>query len=131
MSTTIGLHTIRLVNGATVDDVVKLFQDDILPAAAETPGSINRGGASAIASQHLLKSLSGANLLWFVKGSGVFEAEEFQTVLERMHDEAGPKLRGVCDRISAAVYEQVVAFDAGPRDVSGRPTVPPDREVEP
>jgi hypothetical protein len=131
MSTMIGLHALRLVNGATVDDLVELFNEEILPTAAETPGSVNRGGQSAIADQHLLKSLVGDDLLWLVKASGVFEAEQFQRVLKRMHDEAAPRLQGLCNRISVAVYQQVAAFDAGPRDVSGQPTGPPHREVEP
>jgi hypothetical protein len=127
----IGLHTLQLVSGATVDDLVELFNEVILPTAAETPGSVNRGGQSAIADQHLLKSLVGDDVLWLVKASGVFDAEQFQRVLNRMYDDAAPRLQGVCNRTAVALYEQVAAFDVGPRDVSGQPTGPPHRDVEP
>jgi hypothetical protein len=47
-----------------------------------------------------------------------------------MHEYPAPMLAGVRERSSIAVYEQMVADDAGSREVSGQPTGPPDRDVE-
>ena len=55
---------------------------EIFPDAAETPGSVNRGGQSCIRSQHLLRA-DGA-YLWLVKDIGVFSAPSFSRVFARM-----------------------------------------------
>jgi hypothetical protein len=130
MATTVGIHVLVLKTGVSADEFAALFNEEILPAAAETPGSVNRGGRSTIDSQHLLKPAGGAaDYLWLVKSSGVFNSNLFETVLERMYDEALPKLETVCERRSSVLYTQVNSYDAGPRDALGRPTGPPTRDI--
>ena len=130
MGTTIGIHVLVLRTGVSADEFAALFNDEVFPAAAETPGSVNRGGQSAIESQHLLKPVGGAaDYLWLVKSSGVFDSDLFETVLGRMFDEARPRLETFCERRSSVLYTQVNSYDAGPRDALGRPTGPPRRDV--
>jgi hypothetical protein len=130
VATTVGIHTLILKTGVSADEFAALFNEKIFPAAAETPGSVNRGGQSTIESQHLLKPTGGAaDYLWLVKSSGVFDSNLFETVLGRMYDGALPKLEALCERGSSVIYTQVNSYDAGPRDQLGRPIGPPIRDI--
>ena len=131
MATSIGIHILILKTGVSTQDFEALFKEKISPKAAETPGSVSRGGRSTIASQHLLKPTGGAaDYLWLVKSSGAFSPDMFETVFQRMYDEALPLLEAVCERRSTVVYIQASSYDAGPRDTLGRPTGPPILDLE-
>jgi hypothetical protein len=131
MATSIGIHTLILKGGISAQDFEALFEEQFLPVAADTPGSVNRGGRSTIASQHLLKPAGGAaDYIWMVKSSGVFPPDSFETVLQRMYDEAIPSLDAMCEKRSTVVYTQATSYDAGPRDALGRPTGPPVLNLE-
>jgi hypothetical protein len=130
VATTVGIHVLVLKTGVSADEFAAVFNEEIFPAAAETPGSVNRGGRSTIGSQHLLKPAGGAaDYLWLVKSSGVFDSNLFERVLGRMYDEALPKLEAFCERRSSVVYTQVNSYDAGPCDELGRPTGPPTHDI--
>jgi hypothetical protein len=126
MASFIGIHTLILKADVSAQAFEALFSERVCPAAAETPGSVSRGGQSAIASQHLLTSARGTtDYLWLVKSSGIFSDDLFETVFQRMYDQAVPLLEEVCERRSTVGYSQASGYDAGPRDVVGRPTGPP------
>jgi hypothetical protein len=126
VATSIGIHTLILKAGVSAKAFETLVSQRVFPVAAETPGSVNRGGQSAIASQHLLASARGTtDYLWLVKSSGIFSDDQFETVLQRMYDEGFLVLEEVCERRSTVGYNQASGYDAGPRDVVGRPTGPP------
>ena len=70
-----GIHKLVLLSGVKGEEFEKFMSEEIFPAAAEVPGSVNRASQSAIKSQHLLKA-EGDNpeYLWVVKDSGVFDS---------------------------------------------------------
>lgn len=124
----VGMHRITLREGSTAEDFERLMAEEVFPAAAETPGSVSRGGRSAIKSQHLLRA--DGEYLWLVKGSGVFSDHLFARIFTRMYDEAREKLEPLGTRSSSLVWTSVASLEIGPRDQLGRPTGQPVRGTD-
>lgn len=115
-----GIHKLLLLSGVKGEDFEKFISEEIFPAAAEVPGSVNRASQSAIKSQHLLKS-KGDNpeYLWVVKDSGVFDSIAFTRVFERMYEEKREKLESFVARESSTAFEILDGFQAEARDQAG------------
>src|SRR5262245_33877671 len=99
MSGQLGIHTLALQTGADPEKFEGYMTGEAFPTAAEAPGSVSRGGQSTIKSQHLLKSgneseSEATEYLWLVKSSGVFSADLFARVFDRMYEEVREKLEG-------------------------------------
>jgi ABC-type ATPase with predicted acetyltransferase domain len=115
-----GIHKLILLSGAKGEEFEKFVSEEVFPAAAEVPGSVNRASQSAIKSQHLLKA-KGDNpeYLWVVKDSGVFDSVLFTRVFERMYEEEREKLESFVTRESSTVFEVLDGFQAAARDHAG------------
>jgi hypothetical protein len=123
-----GIHKLTLLSGANREEFEKFMSGEVIPTAAEVSGSVNRGGRSAIKSQHLLKAEGDSrDYLWIVKDSGAFDSGLFTGVFERMYEEAREKLQSFTTRESSIAFLVLDSFDAGPRGVTGRPTGEPIR----
>jgi hypothetical protein len=130
VATILAFQTLTVRADIAPADVEALFEKEILPAAADTPGSVSRANRSTIASQHLLRrSGSATEYLWIVKSSGVFALDGFETVAERLSEDAAEKLDQVCERSPMTVWTQTLSYDQGPRDLGG-PTGEPRRDVD-
>lgn len=121
----VGIHRIALRQGIAAEDFESFMANDVFPAAAETPGSVNRGGQSSIKSQHLLRA--DGEYLWLVKGSGAFDEPLFAGVFARMFDEVRERLERFGRRESSTLFTVIDSLDVGPRDELGRPTGDPLR----
>jgi hypothetical protein len=120
VATTTATQKIMLHSATEISDFEMLFAEEILPNAAEAPGSVNRGGRSAIGSQHLMRlDGEGGLYLWVVKSSGVFSTDGFTTVISHIEESSAEKLDAVCDRERFQVWSQVRSYDAGPRSQMG------------
>ena len=127
----VGIHTIVVSPGASEEDFEKFMVDKALPAAAEVPGSVNREGRSAIKSQHLLKTgKSLKEYCWVVKSSGVFGSDLFSRVFARMLEEVHKDIESFANVKTSAIFAVVTSFDAGPRDLLGRPEGDPQRDTD-
>jgi hypothetical protein len=124
----VGIHRMVLREGVAAADFERLVAEEVLPAAADTPGSINRGGQSSIKSLHLLQDEG--QYLWLVKSSGAFSPHLFARVFAAMYDEARQRLDRLVTLESSVVFSVVDSFDAGPRDQMGRPTGLPQRGTD-
>src|SRR4051794_8714078 len=63
----VGIHRIILRQGAVAEEFERFMADEVFPATADN-APVNRGGRSAIKSQHLLRT--DGEYLWLIKGSG-------------------------------------------------------------
>jgi hypothetical protein len=122
MASSIAIHTLELVAGADRQAFESLMTKEVFPEAAETPGSMNRGGQSAIESQHLLASdAADGTYLWIVKNSGQMGGM-FSGIASRMYEEAHDRLACFVASHALTVLSVVGSFAVGPRDQLGRPT---------
>lgn len=122
MASTIAVHTFDLVAGADRQAFESLMTSEVFPEAAETPGSMSRGGQSGIESQHLLASEEGGErYLWIVKSSGVMGGS-FAQAAARMYADAEKRLAPFVAAHSLDVLTVTGSFAVGPRDQLGRPT---------
>ena len=123
-----GIHRVTLLSEEKREDFERFMTEGAFPIAAETPGSVNRGGQSSIKSQHLLRSEgTPGEYLWFVKASGVFGLESFTRVFNRMYDEVREKMEAYAIHESSIIFVVVDSLEVGPRDHSGRPIGSPKR----
>jgi hypothetical protein len=127
MPTLVGIHSFALTAGVHEQEFERFMIEQVLPAAAEVPGSVNRGGTSSIKSQHLLESSDGSGYLWLVKASGVFTRDLFERVFQRMYEDLRTEIERFCSRESSKIFSVRSSFDAGPRDKLGRPLGEPER----
>ena len=130
MVSTFALQTLRLRTDAAPRDLETVFETEILPESANALGTVDRGGRSIIASQHLLGlNGRGTEYLWIIKWSGAFSLDRFREVVEQISQDAAGKLDGICERTSMSVWTQVQSYDAGPRDALGSPSGAPRIDV--
>jgi hypothetical protein len=127
MQTVVGIHSLELHPGIGPVEFESFMTDRVFPISADVPGSVNRGGRSAIRSQHLLKSHLDAGYLWMVKASAAFGPERFSAVFHRMYDDLQGEIGGFASHRSSALLFVGGSFDAGPRDLLGRPIGEPER----
>ena len=121
-----GIHKLVLSSGVKGEKFEKFMSEEIFPAAAEVPGSVNRASQSAIKSQHLLKSEGdNSEYLWVVKDSGVFDSVLFTRVFERMYEEEREKLQSFVTRESSTAFEVLDGFQEASRDHVGKETGEP------
>jgi hypothetical protein len=121
----VGIHRITLRSGVAAEDFERFMAGEVFPNAAVTPGSVARGGASCIRSQHLLRA-DGA-YLWLVKDSGVFDDQGFSRVFARMLAEARGRLEPLGMPDSSTIFTVLGSFDTGPRNALGGPIGDPIR----
>lgn len=125
MSQMFGILRLVLLSGAKRAEFEKFISEEAFPAAAEAAG-VNRGGQSAIESQHLLKAEGDDSVyLWAVKITGALI--DSTRVLERMYNAAQERLESFATLESSTAFAVLESFDAGPRDQSGSPTGDPIR----
>jgi hypothetical protein len=122
--TVLGVHTLELRAGADPAAFERLMTGEVFPAAADVPGSINRGGASFIGSQHLLRTDGSGRYLWLVKAGDACCTDCFGHVFGRTFQAA---IAPFATRVSSAMYAVSASYDAGPRDDKGRPLGEPVR----
>jgi hypothetical protein len=123
----VGIHTLVLLPDAEAAYFEKFMQAQAFPIAAEVPGSMSRGGVSAIRSQHLLRSAGDGEYLWIVKYSGGMSAGLFPDIVHNMYESVRPQAETFATLKSSIVYEIVDSFDLGPRSSLGRPLGEPVR----
>jgi hypothetical protein len=121
----IGLHCVRLLAGVDGAEFERVMIAEVLPAAADVPGSVNRGGVSVIESQHLVKSADGAEYLWLVKATDAMGSTSFSRAFDRMYDDHRETLERFAERLSSTLFTVLAGHDAGTRDVMGRTVGPP------
>lgn len=127
----VAIHRIALRQDASRAEFERVMTEEVFPAAADAPGSVSRGGASAIRSQHLLRADGEENTyVWLVKSSGVFSQRQFSTVVDRMLQEQRASVETFGTIESSTVFVVVQSFDVGPRDTMGRPTGAPQRGTD-
>jgi ABC-type ATPase with predicted acetyltransferase domain len=118
-----GVHKLVLISGVKGEEFEKFMSEEIFPAAAEVPGSVNRASQSAIKSQHLLKTEGDSpEYLWVVKDSGVFDSIAFTRVFERMYEDEREKLESFVTRESSTAFEVLDGFQAAAHDHVGEET---------
>jgi hypothetical protein len=122
MPTAVGIHQLELREGADREEFEGVMTDVVFPVAAETPGSVTRGGRSTIRSQHLLRAEANGSYLWMVKSTSAFSPTSFERVFRRMVEEARATIGPYADDGASDLMVVDAAFDAGPRDVMGRTT---------
>jgi hypothetical protein len=127
MASLIGLHAIVLRDGVAAQELERVMTTNVFPAAAEVTGSVNRGGASVIGSQHLLKSAEDGSYLWLVKATDAFDPGGFAEVFRRMYDDLQATIEPVGRLESSTVFSVPAGYDAGPRDTLGRRVGEPQR----
>ncbi len=114
----VGLHRFTLRPGAIAEEFERFMADEVFPAADER-APVNRGGRSAIKSQHLLRT--DGEYLWLIKGSGAIGEPAVS-----LDDALQAKLDSFATQASA-MATVIASFDAGPRGSQGRPTGEPLR----
>jgi hypothetical protein len=124
----VGIHRLTLNQGVTALDFETMMANTVFPAAAETPGSLNRAGRSSILSQHLLRA--DGEYLWIIKASGVFDEELFRRVFERMKDESLEVIAPLGTHVSSDLFTVVASLEIGPRSLSGEPLEAPKRGTD-
>jgi hypothetical protein len=122
--TVLGVHALELHAGTDPAAFEQLMTGEVFPAAAELPGSLNRGGESCIGSQHLLRTDGSGTYLWLMKAPGVCCPECFADVFARTFQAA---IEPLAKRVSSTLYAVSASYDAGPRDNLGRPLGEPLR----
>ena len=131
MRTAVGIHAMERLPDVSAEDFESVMAGEIFPAAAETPGSVSRGGQSTIERQYLLReSEADRKYLWVVESSGVFSEDLFARVFDRMYEDSRERIDGLATHVDAKILDAVGTFAAGPRDELGRVIEqPPNGEV--
>jgi hypothetical protein len=109
------IHTLKLREGAKAEDFERMMTDEVFVAAADTPGSVNRAGRSAIRSQHLLSSEN--TYVWFVKGQD--SNSMFGTAAQRMLEEARERLEKFVTIVGSTSYLVIDSLAVGPTNLYG------------
>ena len=119
----IGIHTIVLLPGVESENFEQFMIKEVFPRTAELRGSVNRGGVSAIRSQHLLKSEVDDRIMywWLIKDSGALNSRSTGDIINSMYDIVRDKLEAFGTRESSSTYVVIDSLDIGPRDSTGRP----------
>ena len=118
----VGIHTIVLrpeVKGSYFEQVML---EEVFPVAADTSGTVNRGGLSAIKSQHLLRNEADKDRYWWlIKDSEAMSSRSTQDIIQSMYATVREKLDVLAILESSAVFIATSSFDIGERDSLGRP----------
>jgi hypothetical protein len=118
----VGIHTMVLRPGVEATEFEQVMTKDVFPAAADTPGTVNRGGVSAIKSQHLLRSEDEKGRYWWlVKDSEALSSRGTGEIIQSMHATVRDKLDALATIESSTVLDVASSFDIGERDELGRP----------
>lgn len=118
----VGIYTLMLRAGAEADQFEKVMTEEIFPAAAETPGTMNRGAVSSIKSQHLLKSTEEKGKYWWlVKDSRALSSLSTTRLLQRILETVQRELDPLVTVELSATFEVISSYEVGERDTSGRP----------
>lgn len=120
-ATMVVVHTLKLRPGIKAEDFRRVMTNKVFPAAAEVPGSVDRGGRFWIVSQHLLlRDGVEAEYVWLTKMIQ-------QDVGQRMLDDVRERLQTFAVIAESATYVVIDSLDVGRRDQSGRPIGAPTR----
>lgn len=118
----VGIHTIVLQPEVDSSQFEQIMIEDVFPIAANTPGTVNRGGISAIKSQHLLKNeAEKGKYWWLIKDSEAMSSRSTQEIIQQMYDTVREKLEGLAALESSDAFIVASSYDLGERDSLGRP----------
>jgi hypothetical protein len=118
----IGIHTLVLHPEVDSQAFEALIVSKVFPLTAELPGSVNRGGVSAIQSQHLLKSESDNRTYWWLtKDSEALSSRTTFELIQSMYESVSEQLEPFCKLQSTTVFAVIEGLEVGPRDSLGRP----------
>jgi hypothetical protein len=118
----VGIHVMVLYSGVEASDFEQVMVDDVFPRAAVTPGTVNRGGMSAIKSQHLLRSEEEKGKYWWlVKDSGALSSRTTGEIIQKMYETVRDKLDTLAIIESSTSFDVTNSFEIGERDLLGRP----------
>jgi hypothetical protein len=117
----VGIHVLVLRPGVESGEFEQAMLRDLFPRAAETPGTVNRGGVSTIKSQHLLQSSEEGKYWWLVKNSEALSSRTTGDILEAMRVVVGDRLDTLATVESSIVLNVAGSFEVGERSALGRP----------
>ena len=117
----VGIQILKLRSGVEGSEFERVMIEDVFPAASRTP-SVNRGGVSAIRSQHLLRSEEEEGKYWWlVKDSEALSSRSTQEIIQSMYAEVRDKVDALATLESSVAFDVTSSYDLGELDSIGRP----------